>query len=603
MHKYDPDTRQVGAVVKCHDSHEKALAHMKALYANVEDVQKEVDMSSSRKKRRMRSSKVTPEEILKEEEQAEEETLLEIEADEPLSEEEQTLLAPEETEKELQKDYYPSPSTYGAKSWEEVDELEAVRAKTEQLRKTAYAAEDLVYNILYAPDMTPDEKAGALKKVADGFGERATQAAKMEKETDLDLLELEAILAKDGRDISIGEQVADWLTKKKLTSSARKKLSDSDFALPSKRKYPVHDKAHVRNALSRAAQQIKAGGEGAKDAKAALPKIRAAAKKFGIGQMNKELGGLLVEKDAKGDWRWVGWPSNKWKDRDGEIIRESAHEEYVAWVNKNMDAAPVFASWHIPGSAREHPVDYVGYVDGFLIMSGKLTEYEAQGLLEMQKEVDLGLSLGGICWFDKEETHVVNHYRSHEVSDLPLEKAANPFTEFTILTKEASMNKEEYIQKLAQFLPEDRQKAFLEKTQLKKEALEEAQIESKETSEEPPVAPSFDYEEVKEKLLKELDVEGLSEFVKTAQEAIEKVPILEAAVEALSATNQELKKGQDERLAEMIAAPAQFPWSKRASQSEETVLQKDDEKDKELEKAAPQVYWLNEVTQTQPLSN
>ena len=34
----------------------------------------------------------------------------------------------------------------------------------------------------------------------------------------------------------------------------RKKLSKKSFALPGKRKYPIPDKAHARNALARVAQ-------------------------------------------------------------------------------------------------------------------------------------------------------------------------------------------------------------------------------------------------------------------------------------------------------------------------------------------------------------
>lgn len=38
-----------------------------------------------------------------------------------------------------------------------------------------------------------------------------------------------------------------------LTSRGRKRLKDSDFALPGRR-YPIHDKAHARNALARVSQ-------------------------------------------------------------------------------------------------------------------------------------------------------------------------------------------------------------------------------------------------------------------------------------------------------------------------------------------------------------
>ena len=41
---------------------------------------------------------------------------------------------------------------------------------------------------------------------------------------------------------------------KELTTKDRKKLSKKSFALPGKRKYPIPDEAHARNALARVAQ-------------------------------------------------------------------------------------------------------------------------------------------------------------------------------------------------------------------------------------------------------------------------------------------------------------------------------------------------------------
>lgn len=40
----------------------------------------------------------------------------------------------------------------------------------------------------------------------------------------------------------------------KLTYSARKKLDTSKFAIPAKRKYPIQDIAHARNAIVRVRQ-------------------------------------------------------------------------------------------------------------------------------------------------------------------------------------------------------------------------------------------------------------------------------------------------------------------------------------------------------------
>jgi hypothetical protein len=45
----------------------------------------------------------------------------------------------------------------------------------------------------------------------------------------------------------------------KLKTARRKKLPKSAFALPGKRAYPVHDRAHAANAKARAKQQLKKG--------------------------------------------------------------------------------------------------------------------------------------------------------------------------------------------------------------------------------------------------------------------------------------------------------------------------------------------------------
>jgi hypothetical protein len=42
---------------------------------------------------------------------------------------------------------------------------------------------------------------------------------------------------------------------KTLSTKDRKKLGKESFALPGKRKYPIPDKSHGRNALSRVAQK------------------------------------------------------------------------------------------------------------------------------------------------------------------------------------------------------------------------------------------------------------------------------------------------------------------------------------------------------------
>jgi hypothetical protein len=56
-------------------------------------------------------------------------------------------------------------------------------------------------------------------------------------------------------------------------------ISDEKFAFPKERKEPIHDAAHVRNAIARF-NQVEGVSESERDA--AWKRIEAAAKKFGV---------------------------------------------------------------------------------------------------------------------------------------------------------------------------------------------------------------------------------------------------------------------------------------------------------------------------------
>jgi hypothetical protein len=68
----------------------------------------------------------------------------------------------------------------------------------------------------------------------------------------------------------------------KLTTRKRKSLSSKSFVFPRSRKFPIEDKAHARDALSRAAHK---GGS-------VEAKVRAAVRKKypGIGKKKKSTG-------------------------------------------------------------------------------------------------------------------------------------------------------------------------------------------------------------------------------------------------------------------------------------------------------------------------
>lgn len=625
VHKINADGSK-GRSMGCHDSPEKARAQQKALYANT----KETDMSKMKRiKERQRRERRQQLEFQKQDD-------LEIldDEDEELTEEEELALleqvageleAEEGDPNEVKKSYddYAVASEmtmqYGPTSFEELDDARAAEKKAGMIRRASWDVESLVHNIIASPMYQGSEKADMIKKVGNDFGERVRgimdTPAEMLKER-AEVLEVEAVLAHDERNQSLLEKTIGLFQKRELSGEARKSLADSDFALPDKRKYPIHDKAHVRNALARAAQQLKKGGEGAEDARKALPKIRAAAKKMGIEtSMEKEHTGIIVQKDANGDWRWIGWPSNNFIDRSQDILTKEAHEEYVEWWHKNKGklGLPVFTSLHAPGTARTHPVDFVGFENGFLVMSGKLTEDEAVRLLEVQKEYDLGMSHTGWGIRSAADPRQIVMYRIFEVTDLPIEMADNPFTDLSVISKEADMKTEEQLAYLTKLLgsKEKAEEALSSKTSIKQKELQEAQVEQKETMEQPAeqTAPQTpDLAAIIKAVGEEFDIDGLNQFVQNAQEAVEKVGLLESVIEKQQETIQKLSGQKEEQLAEMLTPPAQrFAWSQkaRASQSKKTVVsgeQLQELKSKQAGIPADDEYWLSQATGTAPVT-
>ena len=68
-------------------------------------------------------------------------------------------------------------------------------------------------------------------------------------------------------------------TESALSTDERKQMSDATYAFPKKRKEPLNDASHVRNAIARF-DQVKSVSD--KEREEAFHNIKAAAKKFGV---------------------------------------------------------------------------------------------------------------------------------------------------------------------------------------------------------------------------------------------------------------------------------------------------------------------------------
>lgn len=507
--------------------------------------------------------------------------------------------AEEEAAEKVSKEVEVKEKSFGATSFEEMDAERANRVQMQKVQQVLYDAEQISSNIFYDSDLDAKAKTSKLKSLADSFEKRISGV--IVKAFDYDLAELEMLMRQG--DIPILEKATDIFERVKLTTAARNELPDSAFALVVERdgvkarEFPIHDAPHVRHSLAQAAQQIKSGESA--DARAALGNIRAAAKKIGIGAPSKKnLNGIVVLKDKEGNYRWFGWYSNNFKDRDSEIITEEAHKEYMAWLDEHPQFAPSFRVWHTPGTDRQKQADWWDYSNGFAMMSGPLNSDEAEKLMTVAAKHRLGMSHGfyGIVK-DKNE---ITWYRSFEVSDLPLDQAANSGTSLDVLMKEKDMNanKKAY---LAEQLGEDfansvetdaaqKQAQLRDEGIVEKDASEDAPIETPTTPDVPEV-PEAQVATVMKAVADQLGLKDLSDWVVRANKALEKVDVLEKQFAQLS-------KSEDEKIAERITPPVartQFAWMKAASKSDENVIESDDE-DQEVEvKVKDDANWLSEV--------
>ena len=294
--------------------------------------------------------------------------------------------------------------------------------------------------------------------------------------------------------------------------------------------------------------------------------------------------GMKVLKDADGNYRWFGWVSNKFRDRDtrhhpvGEIISEAAHKEFITWLDAHPAEAPEHWVWHTPQTAFKSRTDWWDYADGFLVMSGPMTAAEAKSYTP--DEV-VAMSHGFHALDRDKANGIINQYRMFENSDLPLSVAANPFTNFEIVRKEAEMpftnDKRVYLVKR---LGEERVTELEKDTAAMSKALEALGVDFKDAPAPPaPITPEAgDVTPLVEQLKGALNLDGLNQLLTNLQASNTQMA---ATLAAQAKELAELKKSDDVKVAETIK-PRVTPmvWGYQASSAKDNMVTDPTEKAK-----------------------
>ena len=275
-------------------------------------------------------------------------------------------------------------------------------------------------------------------------------------------------------------------------------------------------------------------------------------------------------KDAAGQWRWISYYSNKFRDSDNppEIISEKSHLNFVEKVDSGEWPMPELLHWHIPGT-RWGVAEWVAYSDGFALAAGVVDEgHEKEAELLSEEEdtlVSHGMPARNIMR-DKEDSSIMIQHRTSEISPLPGWAAANKWTGFLVLNEgDDNMSlgrKKDYLLKLG--FSEDKVAGLEEGLGKSAEALVEADVEFKEEAAEESVEETELTEEVEvvDEEVKEEEVEESApgfleneEFVDAMAELLSPLVAamqdVGARISTVEAEVKELKVSDEMKVAEL----------------------------------------------------
>lgn len=131
--------------------------------------------------------------------------------------------------------------------------------------------------------------------------------------------------------------------------------------------------------------------------------------------------------NLNGQTRFFTTFSNCFKDAHSEIISSEAHENYVQWVNESKQY-PQLWLWHAGPKSKWGQVDFIDYVDGFVVASG-LVDQDKTYIAEALSKENVKVS-HGFYGLMSAKSGVFSRYRTFEISPLPANMAANSWTTF-----------------------------------------------------------------------------------------------------------------------------------------------------------------------------
>jgi len=141
---------------------------------------------------------------------------------------------------------------------------------------------------------------------------------------------------------------------------------------------------------------------------------------------------FTVFKAADGKHHWMARFSGKFKDREGEILADKSHEEYVDRVQKGLVPMPELWTWHTKGT-RHGQADMVWKSGGFVLALGHFDDTpEAKHAIAFYEKNAGNIKLSHMFHYPKatKQGGVYYAYNTIEITTLPDGAEAFPYTSF-----------------------------------------------------------------------------------------------------------------------------------------------------------------------------
>lgn len=188
-------------------------------------------------------------------------------------------------------------------------------------------------------------------------------------------------------------------------------------------------------------------------------------------------GVFTVQKDLKGQWRWVATYTNNFMDREGEIISDKALDGYLSRLDMGLVPMPELWAAHMP-ETKHGQADMVFAVGKFLIATGTFDDTPlAQKAIEYYRKNAAKVQLSHGFTYPKWALKggVYEEINTFEITTLPPPLvASNPYTDMEVMSmKQITPDTEAALAQL--FGKEETEKLIASRTEQSK-ALEAAGV-------------------------------------------------------------------------------------------------------------------------------